>query len=382
MDVVFDAGSFYQPQPLTATTAIKMLGEGTSRHASAEIAEHFDFYGASVEFRSGIHTSEASLLAMNKFAGETIQMFAELIGESVFPEKEMKIFLRNRLQQFKVKEQKTSWLARRELQRQLFGSSHPYGNMAVEADFERLQSDTVRQFYAQRISNGGCRVYLSGRIDDTILTIVRRCFSFLNRSAEMPPVPAFQFTPAHPGKVHVEKSDAVQTSIRVGKKGVSMGEEDYACFLLLNTVIGGYFGSRLMSNVREEKGYTYGIHSINVPLPLSSCWEVCTDVDNKYTEDTIREILKEVERVRREPVPEDELRMVKSFFYGALLREIDGVFAQSESLRQKAACGTDLGIYGKIIDKVRQCTPADLQELALRYLNPDEFHLITVGKSV
>ena len=150
----------------------------------------------------------------------------------------------------------------------------------------------------------------------------------------------------------------------------------------LNTVLGGYFGSRLMSNIREEKGYTYGIQSFNVSLPLTAYWGISTDVDNKHTRAAIDEILKEIEKIRQEPIPSDELNRVKSFFYGDLLREIDGVFSQADSLKQKLIYGKDNRFYIDIIDRVKHCTPDELQELAQRYLDPAELYIVTAGKTI
>ena len=382
MDITFDAGAFYQPQPLTASTTINMLNEGTRRHSSSEIAEIFDYYGAYTDFNSGMHKAEVNLFSMNKFAEETIPVVAELITESTIPANELEIYLRNKLQQFRTENQKTAWLARKEMYRLMFGTRHPYGNRISEQDYTRITPELIRQFYAARILSGKSRIILSGNITETIRKRIQESFATLNRPVNDLPKPEYVFEPAKPGRYHTEKADAVQTSIRIGKKGVGLTDKDYAGFLLLNTVLGGYFGSRLMSNIREEKGYTYGIQSFNISLPLTAYWGISTDVDNKYTQATIDEILKEIEKIRQEPIPSDELNRVKSFFYGDLLREIDGVFSQADSLKQKLIYDKDNRFYIEIIDRVKHCTPDELQELAQRYLDPAELYIVTAGKTI
>ena len=145
-------------------------------------------------------------------------------------------------------------------------------------------------------------------------------------------------------------------------------------------VLGGYFGSRLMSNIREEKGYTYGIGSYNVPMPLSAQWMIATDVNADQTEATIEECLKEIQRLRDELVPEEELNLVKSNFNGDILRELDGVFSQSDALKHKLNYGLDNSFYLDIIDRIKACTPDDLQRIARKHLNPEEMFIITAGK--
>lgn len=380
MDIVFNAGVYYQKQPLVATTAINMLNEGTICHNSAEIAEIFDYYGACVDYNSGMHKAELNLLSLNKFAEKTISLLAEILSSSIIPAHELEIYLCNKKQQFLVEKQKTNWLARKELTRLLFGPSHPYANTIQEADYDRITPEIIREFYHNRLNTGNSFILLSGNITPDIQQITANAFGELPRPAATLQTPVYTLQPATPGRFPIEKEDAVQTSIRIGKKGVRLNEEDYAGFLLLNTVLGGYFGSRLMSNIREEKGYTYGIHSFNVSLPETAYWCVATDVDNTYTEATVEEILKEIRKIRTELIPEAELNLVKNFFHGDLLREIDGVFAQADALKHKLSYGIDNRFYKQIIQRVKQCNASYLRELAEKHLNPEELYIVTAGK--
>lgn len=382
IDVLFDAGAIYQPQPLVSSTTAALLHEGTLHHSAEEIAEMFDFYGAYADFNCGLHKIEASLFCLNKFAKETLPLLAELIAESIVPEKELAIYLRNRLERFKTDRQKTSWLARKKLASLLFGPEHPYANQVEEEDYRRITPDLVRQFYTRYVREAEYTVVLSGNVTDDIRKDVVSVFGHLQPSSGKPARPSFPFSPANPGSYHVEKDDAVQTSIRIGKSGVAFTDPDYADFLLLNTLLGGYFGSRLMTNIREDKGYTYGINSFNIAMPMAAYWGIATDVDNKYTRVAIDEIWKEIDRLRTETIGPEELMLVKNYFHGDLLREVDGVFAQADSLKHKRIYGKDNTFYAEMIRRIKQCTAAELKELAMRYLNPGEMYVVTVGKTV
>lgn len=382
VDVLFDAGTVYQPRPLISSTTAAMLSEGTFHHSAEEIAETFDFYGAYVDFNCGLHKIEASLFCLNKFAKETLPLFVELITESTVPEQELAICMRNRLERFKTDRQKTSWLARKKFAALLFGAQHPYANQVEEEDYGSITPDLIRQFYIRYIREAEYTVVASGNVTDDIRKQIVSAFGKSRPSSGKPLLPSFEFLPANPGRYHVEKNDAVQTTIRIGKSGVSLTDPDYTDFLLLNTVLGGYFGSRLMTNIREEKGYTYGIHSFNISMPLAAYWGIGTDVDNKYTDAVIGEIWKEIDRLRTETIGSEELTLVKNYFHGDLLREIDGVFSQADSLRHKHIYGKDNTFYTEMIRRVQQCTAGELKELAVRYLDPGDMYVVTVGKTV
>lgn len=380
IDVLFEAGVYYQPQPLIASTAINMLNEGTIHHTAEDIAEIFDYYGAYIDFNCGLNKMELSLVSLNKYAGETIPMLAEMIAESVIPEKELEIFLRNKRQEFLVSIEKTSYLARKEFSKLLFGERHPYSNNVDEKDYGKVTESLVRDFYRQYINARNCRMIACGNINDEILGQIEKYFT-PQLCPATPPEPVFhQFSPASAGRYKIFKENAVQSSLRIGKKGLMLTDEDYAGFQLLNTVLGGYFGSRLMSNIREEKGYTYGIQSFNVSMPQNSYWCIATDVNKDYTEATIDETLKEIRKLQTELIPEDELVLVKNFFHGDLMRELDGVFAQSDALKHKLNYGLDNRVYISIIDKIKHCSPEYLQELANKYWNIDDMYIVTAGQ--
>lgn len=379
LDVVFEAGICYQPQPLTASTAINMLNEGTQQHSAEEIAEIFDYHGAYIDYNCGFRQAELSLISLNKYAPAVLSTLEEMIACSTIPEKELEIFLRNKRQEFLVNQEKTAYLARREFSRRLFGDTHPYANLLQEKDYTNLSAQTVRDFYHQHLNANHCRIVACGNISPEIRELIRRHFSSLTASPTASALPVFPLSPCKPGSYKLLKENAVQSSLRIGKEGVRITDKDYASFQLLNTVLGGYFGSRLMSVLREEKGYTYGVQSFNVTLPTSSYWCIATDVNKEATGPAIDAILQEIRRLQNEPVPEEELTLVKNYLYGDLLRELDGVFAQSDALKHKLNYHLDNRVYLQMIEQIKACTPEQLLELANRYWQTDQLYVISAG---
>lgn len=379
IDAVFEAGIYYQPKPLIASTAINMLNGGTARHTAEEIADLFDYYGAYIDFNCGLNKSELSLISLTKYAEPVLVQLAEMITGSIVPEKELDLFLTNKRQEHLVTCEKTSYLARKEFSRLIFGDKHPYANPISAEDYLHVQREEVLDFCHEHVHACGCRLMLCGNVSETVLQTVIREFATLPCPKAEHPVPEYPFTPAQPGRYHVTKDNAAQTSLRIGKSGVRLDDPDYAHFLLLNTVLGGYFGSRLMSNIREEKGYTYGIQSFNVSLPQGSYWCIAAEVNNQHTQSAIQETFKEIQRLRTEPVPEEELNLVKNFLHGDLLRELDGVFSQSDALKHKLNYNMDNSIYLRLIREITTATPDDLLRLAQQYWNPDEMYVVTAS---
>lgn len=379
IDAVFEAGIYYQPKPLIASTAINMLNGGTARHTAEEIADLFDYYGAYIDFNCGLNKSELSLISLTKYAEPVLVQLAEMITGSIVPEKELDLFLTNKRQEHLVTCEKTSYLARKEFSRLIFGDKHPYANPISADDYLHVQREEVLDFCHEHVHARGCRLMLCGNVSETVLQTVIREFAALPCPKAEHPVPEYPFTPAQPGHYHVTKDNAAQTSLRIGKSGVRLNDPDYAHFLLLNTVLGGYFGSRLMSNIREEKGYTYGIQSFNVSLPQGSYWCIAAEVNNQHTQSAIQETFKEIQRLRTEPVPEEELNLVKNFLHGDLLRELDGVFSQSDAQKHKLNYNMDNSIYLRLIREITTATPDDLLRLAQQYWNPDEMYVVTAS---
>jgi predicted Zn-dependent peptidase len=378
LDVVLPHGTYYQPRPVVASATVNLLNGGTRSLPAAAIAGIFDFHGASVDLNCGVHRSEITLLALHGHAARMVEVLASMLLESVFPRREMEIYLRNRKQQHAVNMEKTSYLASQTLASLLHGEHHPYANRLEAADFDRVTVDEVKAFHRARLSAPACRLVLSGNVSDALLQAIDRCFSAMPREP-LPPDDEIPTAPAPPGTYRVEKPGAVQSSIRVGKVGVRLASEDHAPFQLLNMALGGYFGSRLMSNIREEKGYTYGINSMNVTLARGAWWTIATEVNARQAEATLAEIHREIRRLREEPLPVEELQVVKSYYHGELLRELDGTFAQADALKYYLEHGTDTTYCLRALDQIHHCTPETLLLLAREYLDPSEMYTVIAG---
>lgn len=387
IELIFPAGLWYQPSLLLASTANAMLNEGTSRYTSAEIAEKIDYYGAFLEMESGKDFAYISLYTLNKHLKNTLPILEEIVKNSIFPEREFEIYLQNRKQRFIVNNEKVGFVTSKKFNEILFGNDHSYGHNVTLNDFDRLKCRDVVGFYDRYYKLDACRIIAAGKIPDNLIGLLNKHFGrgkglkvIAETSVDSLSPPDSYREGEGGGEVFIPKKDALQSAIRIGKKLFNKKHPDYMGMQILNTVLGGYFGSRLMANIREDKGYTYGIYSALVSLQNEGCFFISTEAGVDVCNKAIDEIYGELKRLREELIPEEELELVKNYMLGALLRSIDGPFALADKFKGIMEYGLDYGYYKMLIDTIKEVTSVKLNDLANKYLQQEDMHQVVVGK--
>mgnify|MGYP002555750144 FL=1 len=275
---------------------------------------------------------------------------------------------------------KVNVLASRIFSEQLFGAENPYGKSEQLADYDTLTTAHLREFHSRYYTAEQCRIVLSGRITPEMKAAVKETFAAVTSRSESE---RFLFPAIHSSNEHyrfVEKAGALQAGIRVGRLVVGRDHPDHHILRVLNTVLGGYFGSRLMSNIREEKGYTYGIQSSVVTYPDVSYLVVQTQAATSYVKPLIDEIFNEFSRLRNELVEPDELRMVRNYMTGEMLRLFDSPFSVAEVFVTLLANGLDFSYYNERFGVIRSFTAEQLQAAARCYLNKENFYVVVAGQ--
>lgn len=378
IEFVFSAGTTSSTQPLLASSANELLDEGTSRHSAAELAELLDFYGAYFQTDNGPDFSSVTLFSLNKFTRETLPYFAEMITDPAYPEKEIQTFRIQGKQRLAVGMNKVDFLARRNFMQALYGNAHPLGKMTEPEHYDALNTERFKAFHHDRYLNGLRAIIVSGRPDEVTLKTI----TGFTTQAGFSPAPKEQIEQATPPVIKklVEKKDALQSAIRIGRRMFNRSHPDFFPFTVLNTILGGYFGSRLMSNIREDKGYTYGIGSGLVSHLHDGYFFISTEVGADVREAAVKEIYSELQRLREDLIPESELTLVRNYMIGGFQRSIDGPFAQAD--RHKVICVHELDddYYLRYLDTIRNVTPAQLQSLAQKYLQQEELLEIVAGR--
>ena len=379
IDVTFEAGPYYQSKKLVAVTTNKLLTEGTLHHSAQEIAEFLDARGIIVETSTNLFTASVSAYALRRYVTGLLPLLHEMLTEPAFSQQEFDICVAKRRQQLSTNLQKTSYVSHNLLYAALYGEEHPLGTWADMDDTYKVTPDDVRQFYREHYSLGQAQYIVSGHYDEEILRCFDDCFG---HTAAMPlPTPPSVVDPVRqPSSLCSSLPNTVQSTLRIGRLlPLAWDSEAYARFLVLNTVLGGYFGSRLMANIREEKGYTYGIYSQTRLLRGSIVFSICTDVGAADARAALEEIYGEMQRLCDEPVPEEELEVVRNYLVGDFLRSIDGIFERSERFRQMTATGIDERFTDLSLHAMEHVTPQQLQDLARQTLRRELMTQVVVG---
>lgn len=382
MDILFRGGRYQQSQPLQSLFANRMLREGSGRHTSVEIEEMLDYYGAWLELSSGMEHSQLTLYALSKHYVRLLEMVEYIIKEPAFPEKELRTTLATNRQQFLVNSRKGNFVSRKYFNMALFGPEHPSGITATAGDYEKLTTDVLRRFHDAYYCSANCSVYLSGKVTDEMLRCTERVFGSEawgvshTRAAFSPCQPH----PSGEKSVYVRRPDAMQDSLLMGYPLIDRKHEDYLKLRVLMTLFGGYFGSRLMSNIREDKGYTYGISASILSYPYTGVFLVATEADSGYTDSIVREVCHEMDVLKEVPVCEEELSQVRNYMLGQMCRTYEGAFSLADAWVFVETNGLDNGYYGRAFDAVREVTAAELQALAEKYFRAEEFITVVAGK--
>ncbi len=381
IEFLFAAGMYQQSMVLQADGVNAMLEEGTSKMNAAQIADAVDYYGAFLE--TGVSQDHASvvLYTLNKHLKATLPVVEQLIKDSIFPEEEFDIHLQNKKQKLLVNNQKVANVARKRFAEALFGATHPYGVVVEEKDFDVIKVQHLKEFYRSYYRANNCKIIMAGKINDDVYTLLEEHFGgndwVATNDLERKSI---EITTVKQREIVIKKEDALQSAIRIGKVMFNKTHPDYQSLQILNTVFGGYFGSRLMSNIREDKGYTYGIGSGIVSLKHTGYFFISTEVGVDVCAKAIDEIYFEMNRMRTELIPEDELELVKNYLLGTFLRSVDGPFAMAEKFKAIMEYNLGYDYFDKYLATIREISASHLLELANTYFDKDSMIELVAGK--
>jgi predicted Zn-dependent peptidase len=376
---VFDAGNWYDKQPMVAATTNFLIKNGTTTKTAYQINDFFEFHGAYLNRSCYNETASITLHCLSKHLEILLPVVREIIESSIFPEEELAIYIQNQKQRLSVNLQKCDFIANRLIDEYLFGINHPYGTYSNAEDYDALNTDLLKAFYNQYYLNGSCKIFVAGKMPTGYELMLNKAFGTLPLHADTPVVVEHPVVTAAQKKVEIiNDENGVQGAIRMARPFPNRHHPDFQKAHVLNTLFGGFFGSRLMSNIREDKGYTYGIHSYFQNHVHASAWMISTEAGRDVCAATIAEVLKEMELLRNEPVAQDELDLVRNYMIGSLLGDLDGPFQLIGRWKNYVLNGMDENYFYKSIETIKSVTPQELQRLANTYLQPDDFYELVV----
>lgn len=379
VDFVFSVGQWHQAQKLQALFTCRMLREGCRGYTSSSFAERLDYYGAWLELSVAMNRTFVTLYTLKKFFPQTIEMVQQMLFEPTFSEEQFSTIRANNKAQFMVNMQKGDVLAMRALRRSVYGEAHPCGMSAMAEDYDALRTDVLADFYGRYYGSRNCTVYLSGSIDENVTSRIESCFGGAEWGGCLEVGQRdYSLSPAIDKKNFIAHPGAVQCSIRMGSLLMDVKDEDYLPMRVLNTVLGGYFGSRLMKNVREDKGYTYHISSDLVTNTSQVMFMISCEALADKAEEVMAEVKGEMERLRTQLVSDAELHMVRSYMMGEICRNYEGAFSLTDAYIFMDHLGLPQSHIEDTVAAVRATDAARLLQLARRYFDFETLHTVVV----
>lgn len=386
VDALFPAGRSFEPQVGISNFSARIMQEGTENYSGLEFARVLDDYGASLSSESGYESSNFNLTTLTKHLGSTIPLLGELLLRPTFPSKELQILKARSIRNLEIEEKRTAFIARKKFNHLLNGNEHPYGRIAEVSDIENLAIDPLKSFYEKYFSLTNCTLVASGRFDEaTLLDLLNKEFgaaSQLNPSLKvsLEDSGAKAALPGLTNGLHYfEKADTMQATVRVGHRGFERSHEDYYPMRVVNTILGGYFGSRLMKNIREEKGFTYGIHSAWLSMKYSGTFLIQTDVGNEYIRPTLDEIRKEIHLLIDEGARDGELELVKNFMLGRSASARETPSQIGSMIRTCLVNGFEFSEFDRQFEVIQSVQSEDIKRLAAQYLLPENLLEVVCG---
>lgn len=381
VNLVLSAGNWFEEKNLVAATANYLLKNGTTKRTAFDINEHFEYYGSFLNRSCQNETAEITLHCLGKYVSELLPVIAELITDSTFPQEELDIYKKNMQQRLQVSLKKSDFVASRLIDAYLFGEKHPYGRYSSMEDYASLEQEEIKNFYQQFYQQGQCAIFVAGKLPANIIEQIEGNFGSLQLHAlkTKPQNLQHHIIPAKEKKYNIVNDvNGVQGSVRIARNFPNRHHPDFQKAGVLNNIFGGYFGSRLMANIREDKGYTYGIHSHLVNQIQQSAWLISTEAGKEVCAATIDEVYKEMKLLREELIDEEELQTARNYIIGTILGDLDGPF--HVAARWKNIILNDLGeeYFYNGINIIKTISAEELQELANKYLQPEEFYELVV----
>ncbi len=378
LEFVFAAGNSFENKNLAAAATNHLIKNGTSEKTALEINEHFEYYGAFLSRSCQNETSTITLHCLSKHLREVLPLIRSIITDSVFPQQELEIFQQNSIQKLAVNLQKCDFVANRLIDQYLYGALHPYGRVSSVTDIQAIERHDLVEFFNNFYLNAKCIIFGAGKLPPDFQSQLNQHFGDLRLNEKLPEITHKTETASDKKTKIINDPKGVQGAIRIARPFPGRHHPDFKKAMVVNVLFGGFFGSRLMSNIREEKGYTYGIHSFLENHVRQSAWVISTEAGKDVCKATVEEVYKEMKMLKEEPVDDEELLLVKNYMMGINLGDIDGPFQVIARWKNLIINDLDVNFFYEYINTIKNISAKEITELANKYLLPEEFFELVV----
>jgi len=374
IDFYFDAGTTRGSNVISAVTS-GLIFSGTKNKTSSQIHNELDSLGAYFDVGIGFETAIITFYALNDQLPKVVKLFVEMMDNVIFPEHELEELINDRKQKLQINLEKVSFIAQRNFQSLIFDGTN-YNRRIELADYGKVRRDEVQSYFEDNYKKGLKKVFLVGDFQEEVVAEIASSVSAWAMVQKEKVTNQFQNKME---TLHTEKPQAVQTAIRIGKTLFNKTHPDYFGFVIMNTILGDFFGSRLMKNIREDKGYTYGIGSYLSEIKENGYFVIGTEVGKEVKDETLFEIRKEIEKLQNELVSAEELNLVRNYLLGQTLKSADGAYALMDLFLSVENQDLTLDFYNDFIHKLKSIQAEEIRDLARKYLDWNSFSIVSAG---
>ncbi len=378
LDIILPFGRINETIPAQSKTYFNNLLSGSTAFSSKEFHEKMDYYGAVTNIKSGLDKSILSILSLKKYFNEVLDVWHKMVTTATFPNEQLKQKKDISIQKLNRQLAKNNVISYRELSSDIFGENSPYGYNTTPDHIQMIRKKDIEDFHAMHFSFSNATFILSGDVNETTIAVINKVF--VKNDQKKIAETLYKQINSKPKKQRIKGIQKNQSSVRLGRRLFPKSHPDFYAMEFLSVVLGGYFGSRLVSNLREDKGYCYHIDSTLDTMVHDGCLYISADVGNKFVTNTIDEIHFELNRLRNETIPHEELALVKNYLKGQLLTLIDGPFAKSGLIKNYISSNIAFTDFNSFSSFIRSVSAEYLKEIANKYLNPSDFNLCIVGQ--
>ncbi|GGH02413.1 M16 family metallopeptidase [Pedobacter zeae] len=378
IEFIFENVNWKLEKPLQAIAVNSLINNGTIKLTAKEIAEQIDFYGAFFQTEYVQDQSLVTLYTLNKHLHSVLPIVKDVLSASQFPQHELDIYIQNQKQKLQVNLKKNDVLSRKEFAHALFGNT-AYGVNIKAEHYDALKREDLIEYFKAAYAPNNCTIVVSGKFNDAGFNLLNDAFG-KDWEKSNAVKNSFNFSTKDKKNIYIEKPEALQSAIRIGQLAINRKHEDFSGLQILNTVLGGYFGSRLMNNIREDKGYTYGIGSGISSLQQAGYLFIATEVGADVCPAALQEIYKEIDILKNERIGEEELNLVRNYMLGSMLGSLENVFSHADKFKNIYFSGLDYSYYTHYIETVKSITAEELLTLANKYFTTENFTEVVIGR--
>ena len=382
------AGILYEPK-LVPHFCNKYLCAGSLKFNEYEISQLLQNLGAHIHLETNRMYSIVSAYFMTSQIESVLNIISDFLLNPTYPNNLIGDKILNEKKIYNINMERLSYISAKHISQILYGDLHPYGRVIKQNDFENIRTKDLLKFHDSFYSSNNLEIIISGDIPRDILKylnlsiyrIKQASNKILEKNSHVFNLNKNILTPpfSNPKHLYISKDDALQTSFRIAKILPGPKHCDFFSLRVLIVILGGYFGSRLMKKIREEKGYTYGIGAYLVIEENYSELHISTEVGEKYTKLVFDEILIEISRLQNERVNQAELRKVKAYLIGSLLHSSDGIFNQAIMFRNLKKHNSSFNYIDKYVSEINNIGSDKIIEMAKKYLNKDSLSFVACG---